>query len=243
VVNAGAVFVLKGSRAGLRPAYRLRQSSRAIPARAEPGDHFGFSLAAGDFGRGRSDDLAVGVPDEDDDRRHENTGAVNVIYGSRAGLGTQKGQVALTYAFHSGARWGFSLAAADFGHGTPQDELAVGGPFSRLGPLYAEAGIVWVLIGGPRGLNVDPIANIALYHPGAYGPALGVTEAGDHFGYALAPRTLAGTACRPCHRRPRRRQGQYRIGGRPLQHLRDQGGARSALEARARRRGGQAAHR
>jgi hypothetical protein len=186
VVNAGAVFVLKGSRAGLRPAYRLRQSSRAIPARAEPGDHFGFSLAAGDFGRGRSDDLAVGVPDEDDDRRHENTGAVNVIYGSRAGLGTQKGQVALTYAFHSGARWGFSLAAADFGHGTPQDELAVGGPFSRLGPLYAEAGIVWVLIGGPRGLNVDPIANIALYHPGAYGPALGVTEAGDHFGYALA---------------------------------------------------------
>ncbi len=61
----------------------------------EPGDQFGFALAAGDFNFDGRDDLAIGVPLEtvvvDRVTFFENIGAageVDIVYGSASGLST-----------------------------------------------------------------------------------------------------------------------------------------------------------
>ncbi len=51
-------------------------------------DYLGDSVAAGDFDDDGYDDLAFGVPGEDDTSNGSNIGAVHVIYGSSSGLTT-----------------------------------------------------------------------------------------------------------------------------------------------------------
>ena len=184
VLNAGAVYVLRGSSSGLRTGGGLlTQHSRVIPGPAEPGDHFGSSLTAGNFGRGPWDDLAIGVPDEDI-RTVENRGAVNVIYGFRTGLTAHRGQVLLDLLPHTGERFGFSLEAADFGR-TREEELVVGTPFDRaLAPDREGAGAVYVAYGAPTGLSVS--AGNQLFDQDGRGIPGGMAEPDDHFGWALA---------------------------------------------------------
>ena len=85
--NAGAVNVLRGSAGGLTATGNQiwNQDSAGIANAAEAGDGFGNALAVGDFNSDGFDDLAIGVRGEDVGTA-TNAGAVNVLFGSAAGL-------------------------------------------------------------------------------------------------------------------------------------------------------------
>jgi hypothetical protein len=84
---AGAVDVLYGSSGGLTGAgsRAFWQGAGGVPGDAFVGDLFGSALAAGDFNHNGFGDLAVGVQREDIGTLDE-AGAVDVLYGSAAGL-------------------------------------------------------------------------------------------------------------------------------------------------------------
>jgi hypothetical protein len=85
IVEAGAVNVLYGSANGLTAVgdQLWTQRSSGVAGVSEMEDRFGASLAAGDFDGDGHDDLAVGVPGEDDEANGViDAGAVNVLYGS-----------------------------------------------------------------------------------------------------------------------------------------------------------------
>src|SRR5439155_18894373 len=100
LANAGAVNVLYGALRGLHangiggPDDQFWfQGHDGVDDHPEAGDHFGWSLASGDFNGDGYSDLAIGVPHEDV-RLESNhgivvdAGAVNVLYGSPTGLQT-----------------------------------------------------------------------------------------------------------------------------------------------------------
>jgi hypothetical protein len=129
--DAGAVYVLDGSAAGLDASAGVwTQRSGRIFDFAEKEDHFGWSLAAGDFGWGPEDDLAIGVPAEDLGLIKD-AGAVNVIYGSSSGLvsrgnefWSQRSEGVPDQAERYDS-FGKELLAADLGRGE-EDDLVVG---------------------------------------------------------------------------------------------------------------------
>jgi len=96
--NAGGVNVIYGSSAGLsatgisgtgRADQFWTQDTANIVDSSEDDDMFGFAMATGDFNGDDSDDLAIGVHEEDVPGQFltvVNAGAVNVIYGSNTGL-------------------------------------------------------------------------------------------------------------------------------------------------------------
>ena len=84
--------MLYGSAAGLQAAgsggpddQLWGQDSPGVEGRSEEGDRFGSVLAAGDFNRDGSADLAIGVFLEATGGQ-AGDGGVNVLYGSAAGL-------------------------------------------------------------------------------------------------------------------------------------------------------------
>ena len=137
--------------AGVWPvAGAVAHGSTATQAQA-PG-----SLQA-DFNNDGADDLAVGVPFEEQSGTAVDAGAVNVLYGSPAGL-TGTGSQVLTQdtpgvpgGAEQGDVFGFALATGDFNNDTFAD-LAVGAPGESVGAA-AFAGAVNVLYGSPSGLT------------------------------------------------------------------------------------------
>jgi hypothetical protein len=90
VVDAGAVSVLYGSAGGLtRSGGQIFTQVGSAP---ETGDHFGWSLAAGDFNQDGFADLAAGAPGEDVFSTPD-AGAVSVLYGSAGKLTRTGGQI------------------------------------------------------------------------------------------------------------------------------------------------------
>lgn len=77
----GQLHVYRATPRGLAPAVAVTQSTPGVPGRDEPGDEFGFALAASDVDRDGKTDLAVGVPGKND-----RAGSVALLYGHRAGL-------------------------------------------------------------------------------------------------------------------------------------------------------------
>ena len=151
---------------------------------AEPGDLFGASLAAGDFNGDNVADLAIGVPA--DNTTLGRTGAVNVLYGSSAGLSSSGSQL-WSRASNSnlgnpveGDHFGQSLSAGDF-DGTGYDDLAIGVPGADVGG-NADAGAVIVFYGSATGLST--LRNQLWDQNGLDNS--GGAEAGDAFGSALA---------------------------------------------------------
>ncbi len=155
---AGSVNVLFGSRYGLTPAIggneRLHQDTAGLETRAEVGDHFGYSLAAGSFNanpyddvRDIYDDLVIGVPHEDLGSVQD-AGIVHVVFGERRGMSTSRHVDIRSDLFQRGAsnlrymQFGFSLDATEF------SELAIGAPGSNssgevfLGHVYDNSGFV-----------------------------------------------------------------------------------------------------
>lgn len=196
VNDQGVINVLYGSNSGLTAAgdQLWHQDSAYVEGTAELSDHFGKSLAAGDFDGDGYDDLAVGVPDEDVSG-FADAGAVNVLYGTASGLSASGDQ--MWHQDSSGGqdslegddKFGASLATGDF-DGDGYTDLAVGVPTENLGALDVNQGVVNVLYGSAGGLSGT---GAQLWHQNVLG-VKGVAEANDRFGHALAAGDFDGDA-------------------------------------------------
>jgi hypothetical protein len=190
-VDAGVVHVLYGSGGGLTTVGTkvFSQNSSGIEDQVEAHDLFGSALAAGSFGEGSPEDLAIGVPGEDltIGAAITDAGAVNVIYGSDIGLGPDgdqfwhQGSPGIAGEPEAGDQFGAALAAADFGD-SGKDDLAIGAPYEDVGAGKEDAGAVNVIYGARHGLTAT---GNDLWHQDSSGIG-GAAEAGDRFGTALA---------------------------------------------------------
>lgn len=187
--DAGEVHVLFGSEDGFRRRQTLDQTMMGAGALPQSGDKFGFALTAGDFNgdSDRRDDLAIGVPGEDN-----GAGWVHVLYGNGTDLTTsQNGGLLAPQTWHQSVSGieGKSEANDEFGHvlaagnfdGDEYDDLAVGVPFEDIGSK-TDAGAVNVIYGKRDGLDED---DDEYWHQGKSG-VKGSTERNDWFGRALA---------------------------------------------------------
>jgi len=194
VQDAGAVIVLRGTSGGLTGtgSRLLHQDRSGVPGQAAQRDNFGFSLAAGNLGRGRFDDLAVGVW-LDDVVGDDGAGGVNVFYGSAEGLATTGSELwnqnspGIVDQAENPDRFGYSVAIGNLG-ASKQADLAVGVPFESVGSV-ADAGAVNVIYGSPDGLTAD---GNQIWHQASDG-VFGTTEKNDFFGFTVAVGNLGHT--------------------------------------------------
>ena len=192
-LNGGAVTVIYGTGSGLSAAGRnfWHQGIAGILGDPLNDDNFGWALTAGDFNGDGFSDLAIGVP-HDNESGVVGSGAVNVIYGSAAGLATPNNQIWHQNLLDGSIAelndsFGSALAAGDF-NGDGYADLAVGVPLEDIGGVV-DAGAVHVIFGSATGLTATGNQFIRQNLSGVRG----VPETGDRFGSALA----AGTFGKP----------------------------------------------
>jgi hypothetical protein len=150
------------------------------------GDHFAAALATGDFDGDGAEDLATGVPADDNaGGGYSDSGIVIIRYGARgSGLATAKSFDVLSQ-FNGGSPdpveandfFGWALAAGDF-NGDGYDDLAVG----ALGDGTNDGGAVQIHYGTAGGLDLSGLQHYDQDSPGIAEDASG----GDWFGFALA---------------------------------------------------------
>ena len=151
------------------------------------GEHFGTSMAVGDFNGDGHQDVAVGSPGERVNGNND-AGAVTILYGSESGpyasilTGTiTQDTPGIIGVADENDRFGHALVAADF-DGDGKDDLAISAPGESIeAEDLSEVGVVHVLYGTDNGLTS---ANDILIRQGA-GGAAGISESGDQFGWAM----------------------------------------------------------
>jgi hypothetical protein len=199
---AGGVEVAYGGsdRPAANGSQLLSQQTPGIHGRVALEDSFGMAVAAADFGHGSQDDLAAGVPNDSGRRGPAGAGAVNVVFGSPAGL-RATGNQRLSQKPNgilgrpgAGDAFGAALSAANFGGGA-RDDLAVGVPREDVSG-EADAGAVAALYGSRVGITG---AGNQLWSEASAGVP-GAPAAFELFGAALpgSPFTLLSLHC-PCH--------------------------------------------
>ena len=189
VVNAGAVQLLYGSATGVVPKHAQiwHQDDDGMEGTAETEDQFGHALTAADFDGDGFDDLAIGVPRENIGTVI-NTGAVQLLYGSSAGVVPKHAQIwhqdddGMEGAAEANDSFGHALTAADF-DGDGYADLAIGVPFENIGSIL-NAGAAQLIYGAGGGLAPK---HPQIWHQDVVG-ILGGAEADDVFGYSLAAR-------------------------------------------------------
>lgn len=190
--SAGAVQVHYGGPGGIGLVAQqfLTQSTQGIPGEVDGLDAFGAALACGDFDADGFDDLAIGVPEEDDEHTLDITrrvGTVVIVLGSPTGLDpAQSGSFDQDTTGMAGSSdtedyFGTALAVGDF-DGDGHDDLAIGVPGEDNSGIFENngKGAVHVLFGGDSGIGIG--GNV-LFMESNLG---GTPELGDHFGAALA---------------------------------------------------------
>lgn len=170
-LDAGAVFVFRGSKSGLRPRQALTQLGFG---HNETGDRFGHALTAGDYGGDGRDELAVGAPGK-------NVGAIpdtGTVFVYRGGLINLMPLQDLTQsglgANEAYDRFGSTLASGNF-VGDFREDLAIGTPGEAPGS-ESPVGAVYLFRGYSLGLATERFVDQA---------GLGTDEPGDMFGAAL----------------------------------------------------------
>jgi hypothetical protein len=184
LADAGAVDVIYGSSSGLSSSGSQILYQNLVAGQAEAGDQFGSSLVVSDFNLDGYSDLAVGVPGEDVGNVLD-AGAVDVIYGSSAGLTGTGSQIyyqgVVPGQAEAGDRFGLSLSLMPgdcYGVECGPPLLVVGVPYEDVGNLV-DAGEVDVLS------PLDPRESW-IWYQGSTDAIVGQAEAGDRFGYSLA---------------------------------------------------------
>ena len=178
--DAGLVNVVYGSAAGLSATsvqdqrffhdYSAGTPESNIRDTSEVNDRFGAAVVAADFNGDGYSDLAAGVPEEDL-ASTANAGAVNVIYGSPAGLSPaavlanqiwSQDSAGVEDSIEPGDRFGAALAADGF-NGDGYDDVAFGAAThfaseGGAGPcghsFYGASGVLFVVYGSPSGLAI-----------------------------------------------------------------------------------------
>lgn len=172
---SGSVHVLHGSALGLTAAgdQLWTLNTPNIQGVAKADDHWGDSLAAGDFNCDGNDDLAIGGP------RRKNDG-VSVIYGSAGGLSSVGDQMLPG----SGGGFGAALAAGNFDGNVVSDigcdDLIIAAPYKKVSGV--NAGILRRFAGGIAGLEYPAAQTIHQDSPDVVDTA----EVDDLFGWRLA---------------------------------------------------------
>lgn len=187
----GAVSILYGTANGLDSA----GNRRLVGHHPSPENHFGFSLAAANFGKGPQADLAIGVPG------NVSEGHVFVVYGTNTGVTTTGSQLFFPdqmdmppFAGENPTSLGDALAAADLGRSGEAD-LAIGGPGYDFippggcddGACHYDVGAVGILYGSANGLTLSGFQRWSLDSPGVagepwQGDRLGASLAAGNFG-------------------------------------------------------------
>lgn len=188
--GSGLIMVFLGSRYGLTTRGAYYRSQTDAGGASETADHFGAAVATGDL-NGGSDDVIVGVPDEDHGR--DDTGALAVFPGvasSRLAHGFFKFQENVGGVSETGDRFG---AAVDSGEvtGSGVEDIVVGAPGETVGSLQ-HSGLIAILPGVAGAANGSGM--VANGSTRSQESADGIDEAEDHFGAAVAVGDLDGQA-------------------------------------------------